>query len=156
MNAQISKYRQDAPSSRKTRCVFASVGSAVHPFLGRAFTTTTAETTNATAVAAKIVSGVMVGGVGWTTNSAFSSITPTVRFAQARESRLCAKLKCQIDAVLKALEDRNLVDSLEGAFVMDATVSKLIENVRKDLQNIVKSMKPTERNLPRSASHRPS
>jgi hypothetical protein len=52
------------------------------------------------------------------------------------------KLKGQIDVVLKALEDKNLVDSLEGAFVMDTTVSKLIENAKKDLQNIVNGRKP--------------
>lgn len=50
------------------------------------------------------------------------------------------KLKGQINVVLKALEDKHLVDSLRGAFAMDAAVTKLIENANEDLQNVVKRL----------------
>jgi len=50
------------------------------------------------------------------------------------------KLKGQINVVLKALEDKHLVDSLKGAFAMDAAVTKLIENAKEDLQNVVKRL----------------
>lgn len=50
------------------------------------------------------------------------------------------KLKGQINVVLKALEDKHLVDSLKGAFAMDAAVTKLIKNAKEDLQNVVKRL----------------
>lgn len=50
------------------------------------------------------------------------------------------KLNGQINVVLKALEDKHLVDSLKGVFAMDAAVTKLIENAKKDLQNVVKRL----------------
>lgn len=50
------------------------------------------------------------------------------------------KLKGQINVVLKALEDKHLVDSLKGVFTMDAAVTKLIENAKEDLQNVVKRL----------------
>jgi hypothetical protein len=50
------------------------------------------------------------------------------------------KLKSQIAAVLRALEDKNLVDSLKGVFTLDAAVVKLIENAKKGLQSLVKSL----------------
>ena len=50
------------------------------------------------------------------------------------------KLKDQTAAVLRALGDKNLVDSLKGVFTIDAAVVKLIENAKKDLQNLVNSL----------------
>lgn len=53
------------------------------------------------------------------------------------------KLKEQIAVVLRALEDKNLVDSLKGVFTIDAAVVKPIDNAKKDLQNLVKRLKLT-------------
>jgi hypoxanthine-guanine phosphoribosyltransferase len=43
-------------------------------------------------------------------------------------------LRGQIDKVIEALADPNLVDSLKGAFMMTASVMKQIENARKTLE----------------------
>jgi len=51
------------------------------------------------------------------------------------------RLNGQIAAVLKALQDKNLVDSLKGVFTIDAAVAKLIDNAKKDLQNIAQRLK---------------
>lgn len=53
------------------------------------------------------------------------------------------KLNGQIASVLKALEDKNLVDSLKGVFTIDTTVVKLIDNATEDLQNIAQRLKLT-------------
>src|SRR3990170_1491662 len=53
------------------------------------------------------------------------------------------KLKDQTAAVLRALEDKNLVDSLKGVFTIDSAVVKTIDNAKKDLQSLVKSLKLT-------------
>lgn len=53
------------------------------------------------------------------------------------------KLKEQIAVVLRALEDKNLVDSLKGVFTIDSAVVKPIDNAKKDLQSLVKSLKLT-------------
>ena len=53
------------------------------------------------------------------------------------------KLNGQIAAVLKALEDKNLVDSLKGVFTIETAVVKLIDNTKKDLQNIAQRLKLT-------------
>jgi hypothetical protein len=53
------------------------------------------------------------------------------------------RLKGQIAAVLRALEDKNLVDSLKGVFTIDAAVVKLIDNAKEDLQNIAQRLKLT-------------
>ena len=50
------------------------------------------------------------------------------------------KLRGQIAAVLRALEDKNLVDSLKGVFTIEVAVVKLIGNAKKDLQNLVESL----------------
>jgi hypothetical protein len=50
------------------------------------------------------------------------------------------KLNGQIAGVLKALEDKNLVDSLKGVFTIEAAVVKLIDNAREDLQNIAQRL----------------
>jgi len=53
------------------------------------------------------------------------------------------RLNGQIAAVLRALGDRNLVDSLKGVFTIDVAVVKLIDNAKKDLQNIAQRLKLT-------------
>jgi len=52
------------------------------------------------------------------------------------------KLKGQINLVLKALGDKNLADSLKGVFALDIAVAKLVENARRDLQNVVEKLEP--------------
>lgn len=47
-------------------------------------------------------------------------------------------LKDQIDKIISALEDKNLVDSLKGVFTMTADVKKQIENTKKIIDNILK------------------
>jgi len=51
------------------------------------------------------------------------------------------RLNGQIAAVLKALEHKNLVDSLKGVFTIDVAVVKLIDNAKKDLQSIAQRLK---------------
>jgi len=53
------------------------------------------------------------------------------------------RLNGQIAAILRALEDKNLVDSLKGVFTIEAAVVKLIDNAKKDLQNIAQRLKLT-------------
>jgi len=53
------------------------------------------------------------------------------------------RLNGQVAAVLRALGDKNLVDSLKGVFAIEAAVVKLIDNAKKDLQNIAQRLKPT-------------
>ena len=53
------------------------------------------------------------------------------------------RLNGQIAVVLKALEDKNLVDSLKGVFTIETAVVKLIDNAKKDLQNIAQRLKLT-------------
>ena len=53
------------------------------------------------------------------------------------------RLNDQIAAVLKALEDKNLVDSLKGVFTIETAVIKLIGNAKEDLQNIAQRLKLT-------------
>jgi hypothetical protein len=54
-----------------------------------------------------------------------------------------ARLKGQVAAVLRALEDENLVDSLKGVFTIEAAVVKLIDNAKKDLHGLVEGLKLT-------------
>ena len=54
-----------------------------------------------------------------------------------------ARLKGQIAAVLRALEDKNLVDSLKGVFTIEAAVVKLVDSAKKDLHGLVKGLELT-------------
>lgn len=45
-------------------------------------------------------------------------------------------LREQIQKIIKALEDANLVDSLKGVFVLTTDVKKQIESTRKDMETI--------------------
>jgi predicted nucleotidyltransferase len=49
-------------------------------------------------------------------------------------------LKDQIRKIITALEDKNLVDSLKGVFTTSGDVKRQIENTRKDVERILKSM----------------
>jgi len=49
-------------------------------------------------------------------------------------------LKDQINKIIEALEDKNLVDSLKGVFTLTVDVRKQIENTQKDAQRILKSL----------------
>lgn len=49
-------------------------------------------------------------------------------------------LKRQINKIIKASEDKNLVDSLKGVFTLTVDVNKQIENTRKDLEEILRKM----------------
>jgi molecular chaperone GrpE (heat shock protein) len=49
-------------------------------------------------------------------------------------------LKNQIEKIVTALEDKNLVDSLDGAFTLSANVKKRIENTRKDVEAISRKL----------------
>lgn len=50
------------------------------------------------------------------------------------------KLKNQIDLVLKALEDKNLINSLKGVFVLDLDVARFIKNALKYSQRIAEGL----------------
>jgi len=49
-------------------------------------------------------------------------------------------LKGQINLVLKALGDKNFADSLKGVFAMDSAAAKLVENAKRDLQDVVEKL----------------
>ena len=53
-------------------------------------------------------------------------------------------IKTQISKIIQALNDKNLVDSLKGVFTLTADVRKQIENTRKDMENILKSIRYAE------------
>ena len=49
-------------------------------------------------------------------------------------------LKDQIKKVIAALEDKNLVDSLKGVFTLTVDVKKQIQNIRKDVEVILREL----------------
>lgn len=49
-------------------------------------------------------------------------------------------LKTQISRIIRALEDKRLVDSLKGVFALSVDVEKQIENVRKDMKEILRKI----------------
>ena len=49
-------------------------------------------------------------------------------------------LKDQIEKIIAALEDENLVDSLKGVFTLTIDVKKQIESARKDIEAILKTI----------------
>jgi len=49
-------------------------------------------------------------------------------------------LKDQIEKIIVALEDKNLVDSLKGVFTLTIDVKKQIESARKDIEAILKTI----------------
>lgn len=49
-------------------------------------------------------------------------------------------LKEQIQRIIEALKDPNLVDSLKGVFTLSTDVKKQIENTRKDMETILEAI----------------
>ncbi len=49
-------------------------------------------------------------------------------------------LKEQIEKIVTALEDKNLVDSLKGVFTLSVDVKKQIESTRKDVEAILRKL----------------
>jgi hypothetical protein len=49
-------------------------------------------------------------------------------------------LESQMDKIVGALNDKNLIDSLKGVFSLTVDVAKQIENTRKDIEGILKSI----------------
>jgi len=49
-------------------------------------------------------------------------------------------LKGQINGIIKALRDKNLVDSLKGVFTISVDVNKQIESAKKDLEKILRKI----------------
>jgi hypothetical protein len=50
-------------------------------------------------------------------------------------------LKTQINKIIEALNDKNLVDSLKGVFTLTVDVRKQIEDTRKNIESILKSIR---------------
>ena len=50
------------------------------------------------------------------------------------------ELKSQMNKIVEALNDKSLVDSLKGVFTLTVDVAKQIENTRKDIESILKSV----------------
>ncbi|MCJ7635119.1 nucleotidyltransferase family protein [Candidatus Bathyarchaeota archaeon] len=50
-------------------------------------------------------------------------------------------LKTQINKIIEALNDKNLVDSLKGVFTLTVDVRKQIESTRQDIESILKSIR---------------
>ena len=50
-------------------------------------------------------------------------------------------LTTQINKIIEALNDKNLIDSLKGVFTLTVDVRKQIEDARKDIESILKSIR---------------
>ena len=50
-------------------------------------------------------------------------------------------LKTQINKIIEALNDKNLVDSLKGVFTLTIDVQKQIEDTQKNIESILKSIR---------------
>lgn len=50
-------------------------------------------------------------------------------------------LKTQINKIIEALNDNNLVDSLKGVFTLTVDVRKQIEDTQNDIENILKNIR---------------
>lgn len=50
-------------------------------------------------------------------------------------------LRTQINKIIEALNDKNLIDSLKGVFTLTVDVRKQIEDARKDIETILKSIR---------------
>jgi hypothetical protein len=50
-------------------------------------------------------------------------------------------LRTQINKIIEALNDKNLVDSLKGVFTLSVDVRKQIEGTQKDIESVLKSIR---------------
>ena len=54
-------------------------------------------------------------------------------------------LKLQMKKIINTLEDRNLVDSLKGVFILTVDVERQIETTKKLIKNLLENIQATER-----------
>lgn len=50
-------------------------------------------------------------------------------------------LRIQLNKIIEALNDKNLVDSPKGVFTLTVSVRKQIEDAGKDIENILKTIR---------------